>query len=112
MSWFFDTILAGVSSFFSNGDKEKAKEEKKKRPVSEDDDGDADGASPATPPLRVTRNRRDSATKSALSVAVLQTMTPEARDAVILTMLGGCLCCNRTTLPARGRENEPRPTCV
>ena len=84
MSWFFDTILAGVSSFFSNGDgkKQEAEKKKKKRPVSEDDNGDADGASPATPPLRVTRHRRDSATKSALSVAVLQTMTPEARDAV------------------------------
>lgn len=108
MSWFFDTIFP----LFSNGDEEKAEAEKKKkkRPVSEDDDGDADGASPATPPLRVTRHRLCHQICIERFCAANNDAGGERRcDS---HHVGGCSCCNRTTLPARGRENEPRPTCV
>ena len=40
----------------------------------------------STPPAREARPRRDSETKSAMSDAVLKTMSPEARDAVLVSL--------------------------
>jgi hypothetical protein len=59
---------------------------KKKNHVILESDADPDTAVPATPPPRSIRPRRDSATKSALSVTLFETMTKEMQDVVIVSM--------------------------
>jgi hypothetical protein len=103
MSSLFGLVVEGITSFFSPGAGEKDEQAKKKRKKRDRDDADLLDASGmlSTPAPRETRPRRDSETKSAMSVAVLKKMSSETRDAVLVSLWetahkrapGACLCC-------------------
>ncbi len=84
-----ELVLTGAASFFSSGADEKSEGDKKKKKKKRDRDDadllDAPGVL-STPATREARPRRDSETKSAMSDAVLKTMSSEARDAVLVSL--------------------------
>jgi hypothetical protein len=84
MSSFFELVVDGITSFFSSGGvDEKAEGEKKKKKKRDRDLLDTSGGPRKT---RKTRPRLDWETKRAMSVALLKTMSPEARDAVLVCL--------------------------
>lgn len=88
MSWLLKSVVEGVASFLSSApeeNEEKEKKKKKKRELLESEIADV-VAEPATPLPQPRRPRRDSETRSAQSAALFKTLTPEARDAVIVLM--------------------------
>lgn len=87
MSSLFELVVDGITSFFSPVAAEKDEEKKKKKKRDHDDAELFDGLeTPATPAPRQGRPRRDSETKSAMSAAVLKTMSKEAQDAVLVSL--------------------------
>jgi hypothetical protein len=88
MSWLLDSVVSGVTSFFSGARENEKKEEKKKKKKRDfqDDDANNEAQLVATPPPRPVRARLDSESKTALSDSVFASMSKRDRNAVMLSL--------------------------